>query len=433
MTSQPHGGRLILTGMVLIDGTGGPPVHDASVVVEGDRIGAVVRGTEAVPGEPGDHVVHMPGFTVLPGLVDAHVHLLSNAGRHPQDVHLWNVVTPVEEQTLHAAANARKALAAGVTTLRDTAGSWPEVSVRNAVADGILDGPRILASGMVGMTAGHADMFAPAALRERLWQPADGADECRKRVREYARMGVDLVKICTSGGTLSVGDKTEWRNYTDAEVHAIVDEAHGLGLAVAAHAHTARGIRVALEAGIDTLEHGSGLDDELIELMLTAGTVLCPTLSISERMLTHGRALGLPAESIAKAEHLAPLRRAAVRRAYTSGVSIIAGTDSGNTLPFGAHARELQLLHDHVGMTPMEAIVAGTSAAANALGIGAETGTVESGKCADLLIVRGDPLADLTVLQNRENLATVLRAGVPFDPNASALIHLPSVPGEFAC
>ncbi|MFB6679538.1 amidohydrolase family protein [Streptomyces sp. NPDC056390] len=432
MTSQPHGGRLILTGMVVIDGTGGPPVHDATVVVEGDRISSVVRGA-AMPGDPKDKVVYVPGATVMPGLVDAHVHLLSNAGRSPQDVHLWNVVTPIEEQTLHAAANARKALASGVTTLRDTAGSWPEVSVRNAVADGVLDGPRILASGMVGMTAGHADMFAPAALRERLWQPADGVDECRKRVREYARMGVDLIKICTSGGTLSVGDKTEWRNYTDDEVHAIIDEAHGLGLSVAAHAHTTRGIRVALEAGIDTLEHGSGLNEELIELMLKAGTVLCPTLSISEQMLTHGQALGLPEESISKAEHLAPLRRAAVRRAYEAGVPIIAGTDSGNTLPFGTHARELQLLHELVGMTPMEAIVAGTSAAANALGIGAETGSVEPGKCADLLIVRGDPLADLTVLQDRRRLATVLRGGVPFDPNASALTQLSSHSGEFAC
>src|SRR6266700_1482326 len=216
--------RLILRGMVLIDGTGAPPIPDASVLIEGDRIAGVTR--DSVPSQPSDRVLTVPGATVLPGLIDAHVHLLSYAGRGHQHVHLWNVTTPIEEQTLHAAANARTALLSGVTTLRDTAGSWPEVSVRRAVEAGVLPGPRILASGLVGMTAGHGDMFAPAAMRDRLWPTADGPDECRKRVREYARMGVDLIKICTSGGTLSVGDRTEWRNYTDAEIDAIVDEAH---------------------------------------------------------------------------------------------------------------------------------------------------------------------------------------------------------------
>lgn len=407
--------RTVLTVLTLIDGTGAAPVANASVAIEGDRISAV-----GVSPEPGDRVRELAGCTVLPGLIDAHVHLLSYAGCGQRDVHLWNVVTPIEEQTLHAAANARTALLSGVTTVRDTAGSWPEVSVRRAIADGAMLGPRVVASGMVGMTAGHADLFAPAALRDRLWPTADGVDECRKRVREYARMGVDLIKICTSGGTLSVGDRTEWRNYTEAEVRTIVDEAHALGLPVAAHAHTAAGIRTALEAGVDTLEHGSSLDAELIELMLRTGAALCPTLSISEHMLTSGRARGLPAETMAKAERLAPVRRAAVRAAYEAGVPIIAGTDSSNTLPFGAHARELQLLCEHAGMSPLAAIVAATSGAARALGIGAETGSIEPGKCADLLIVRGDPLADLTLLQDRRNLVAVLRAGVPIDPRTAA-------------
>lgn len=410
--------RLILTGMALIDGTGKPPVPDASLVIDGGRIDSIGQVTP----RPGDQVITIRGGTVLPGLIDAHVHLLSHAGPGRQDVHLWNVITPIEEQTLHAAANAQRALRSGVTTLRDTAGSWPEVSVRRAIDAGILPGPRILASGMVGMTAGHADMFAPAALRDRPWPTADGVDECRKRVREYARMGVDLIKICTSGGTLSIGDRTEWRNYTEAEVHTIVDEAHALGLSVAAHAHTATGIRVALEAGVDTLEHGSGLDAELIELMLRTGAALCPTLSISEHMLSNGRARGLPEATMAKAERLAPVRRAAVQAAYRAGVPIIAGTDSSNTLPFGNHARELQLLHEIVGMSPLEAIGSATSGAAKALGIGDETGSLEPGKAADVLIVRGDPLTDLTIL--RDHLVTVLRAGVPVDP---------STLGDFVC
>ena len=411
-------GRLILTGMPLIDGTGKPPLPDGTLVIADGRIDSIGPFQR----QPGDQVITVPGATVLPGLIDAHVHLLSHAGPGKQDVHLWNVVTPIEEQTLHAAANAQRALRSGVTTLRDTAGSWPEVSLRRAIDAGILPGPRILASGLVGMTAGHADMFAPAALKDRLWPTADGVDECRKRVREYARMGVDLIKICTSGGTLSVGDRTEWRNYTEAEIRTIVDEAHALGLAVAAHAHTPNGIRAALEAGIDTLEHGSSLDDELIELMLRTGAALCPTLSISEHMLTHGRERGLPEATLAKAQRLAPIRRAAVRAAYRAGVPIIAGTDSSNTLPFGRHAHELQLLHEIAGMSPLEAIGSATSGAARALGIGDDTGSLEPGKAADVLIVRGDPLADLTVLQ--DHVVAVLRAGVPVDP---------STLGEFGC
>jgi imidazolonepropionase-like amidohydrolase len=409
--------RTVLAKVNLVDGAGGPPLPNATVIVEGDRISAAT--TAPVAGQPGDQVFVLPDTTVLPGLIDAHVHLLSHAGRRKADVHLWNVVTAVEEQTLHAAANAREALRSGFTTVRDTAGSQPEVAVRQALAERVLDGPRILTSGMVGMTAGHADMFAPATMRDRLWPTADGVDECRKRVREYARMGVDFIKICTSGGTLSVGDKTEWRNYTAAEVDAIVDEAHGLGLRVAAHAHTTAGIRTALEAGVDTLEHGSSLDADLIQRMVRAGTVLCPTLSISDYMLTTGRQRGLSDEIMAKAERLGPIRRAAVRAAYEAGVAIIVGTDSSNTMPFGSHARELELLHDQIGMTARETIVAATSVAATALGIGAETGSVEPGKCADLLVVEGDPVADLGVLQDRRRLLTVFRAGVPFDPHAS--------------
>jgi imidazolonepropionase-like amidohydrolase len=260
-----------------------------------------------------------------------------------------------------------------------------------------------------------------------MWATADGADECRKRVREYARMGVDLIKICTSGGTLSLGDKTEWRNYTDAEIDAIVDEAHALGLRVAAHAHTRTGITAALVAGVDTLEHGSDLDEDLVELMLGQGTFLCPTLSISEFMTEHGRQRGLVAEQLDKAELLRERRLMSVRRAHRAGVRIIAGSDSSNTMRFGNHARELVLLHEQIGMTPAEVLVAATSAAAEALGLGSRTGTVASGMWADLLLVDGDPLADLSVLTDRRRLRAVFREGRAIDPNAAD-----AVPGALA-
>lgn len=386
---------MIFQGGPVIDGSGRPPLLDHSVVVTGDTIEAVVPD-HAVRATGADEVFDLAGRTLLPGLIDAHVHLLSSAGARRGHVHLWNVVTPVEEQTLHAAANARAALRAGVTTVRDAAGARAEVAVKRAVADGVVEGARVVVAGFVGMTAGHGDLMTPAALTDRLFPTADGVDECRKLVREYARIGVDWIKICTSGGTLSLGDEGEWRNYTRAEVDAIVDEAHALGKRVAAHAHTARGIRVAVEAGVDTIEHGSGIDEKLAALMLEHGTVLCPTLSIAEYTRLHGAERGLPEESLRKGRELYERRLAAVRTAHEAGVPIIMGTDSNNTLPFGRHADELRLLHELIGLTTDEAIVAATSAAARALGL--RTGAIAPGHLADLLVVDGDPRADLGVL-----------------------------------
>lgn len=401
---------LALTGATLIDGTGAAPQAGMTVVVEGRTIAAVAPDHQAtVP--PDCARYDLTGKTLLPGLIDGHVHLLAYAGSGHQDVHLWNVLTFIEEQTLHAAANARRALLAGVTTVRDMAGSRPEIAVKHAVDGFIIDGARVVASGFVGMTAGHGDMFCPAAIDRRLWQPADGPDECRKLIRRYVRDGVDLIKLCTSGGVLSIGDKSEWRNYTTAETLAIVDEAHALGKRVAAHAHTRAGIRQALEAGVDTLEHGSSLDDELIELLLERGTRLCPTLAITEYLLTQGAARGVPAASLDKARALRVGQLEGLRKAHRAGVPIFMGTDSCNTFAFGAHAWELELLHTHLGLSPMEALVAATASAAEALGLGEQTGAIAPGRWADLLVVDGDPLADLRVLQQPERLLGVFRDG----------------------
>ena len=397
-----------LKGATLIDGTGKPPLQNATVVVDGRQIADVGNEISIPDGVP---VYDVRGNTVMPGLIDGHVHLLSYAGEKQQDIHMWNVLTFEEEQTIHAAGNAIKALNAGVTTVRDMAGSRPEISVKHAMDDFILPGARVVSAGFVGMTAGHGDMFVPPNIPRRLWRSADGPDECRKRVREYARDGSDLIKICTSGGTLSMGDKAEWRNFTMEETRVIVDEAHALDMRVAAHAHTRSGIRQALEAGVDTIEHGSSLDDELVELMLKKGAWLCPTLSIGEFVLLHGEKRGIPAANLEKSRVISQRRHEAVRTAFQAGVPIFAGTDSCNTMPFGTHALELELLQRHVGMTAREAIVAATCAAAQALGLGDKTGTVEAGKWADLLVVDGDPLEDLKILQDQTKLLAVFRDG----------------------
>ena len=289
------------------------------------------------------------------------------------------MLTFIEEQTLHAAANARIALQHGVTTVRDMAGSRPEIAVKHAVDDFVIDGARVVCSGFVGMTAGHGDMFCPANIDHRLWEPVDGPVACRKLVRRYARDGSDLIKICTSGGVLSVGDRSEWRNFTMEETLAIVDEAHALGMRVAAHAHTRSGIRQAIEAGVDTLEHGSDLDDDLIELMLERGVRLCPTLAISEYILSCGEQRGVPPASMEKARVMQARRAESVRSAYLAGVPIFMGTDSCNTFAFGRHAWELELMCRVLGMSSDEAIVAATSAAAEALDLGDRTGRVEAG------------------------------------------------------
>lgn len=399
---------IALTNARIIDGTGAQPLDGATLVIEGRTIQGAGIGIP-VPGDASTY--DLGGLTVLPGLIDGHVHLRAYAGHGKADVHLWNVTTFIEEQTLHAAGNALRALHAGVTTVRDMAGGRPEVSLKHAIDDGVLPGARVIASGFVGMTAGHGDMFCPAAVDHRLWPPADGVDACRKLVRQYARDGLDLIKICTSGGVLSVGDKNEWRNYTFEETLAIVDEAHALGMRVAAHAHTRSGIRQALEAGVDTLEHGSSLDAELIELMLERGTWLCPTLAIVEYILRSGRARGVPEESLAKADAMRANRLESVRAAYAAGVPIFMGTDSCNTFPFGDHAWELELMQRQLGMSAMDAIVAATRSAAEALAIGDLTGTLTPGKRADLLVIDGDPLSDLTLLRDESAIVAVFQNG----------------------
>lgn len=399
-----------ICGATLIDGLGGPPLASATVLVHAGKIAGV--GCSDDVELPSDVPVYdATSKTLMPGLIDGHVHLRSYAGTGHQDVHLWNVLTFIEEQTLHAAANAITALESGVTTVRDMAGGRLEISVKHVMDAGILPGARVIASGFVGMTAGHGDMFVPPAIEQRMWPPVDGVDACRKLIRQYARDGVDLIKICTSGGVLSLGDRSEWRNYTMEETQAIVDEAHALGKPVAAHAHSRAGIEQALTAGVDTLEHGTHLDDELIEMMVERRTWLCPTLAIGDFILTHGAERGVPAESLAKSRETDGVRQESMRRAYQAGVRIFMGTDSCNTMAFGGHARELELMQQRIGMTPMETIVAATASAAEALKIGDQTGTISCGKSADLLVVDGDPLADIAILQDRDRLLGIVRDG----------------------
>jgi imidazolonepropionase-like amidohydrolase len=402
--------ELALVGGKLIDGNSGAPLDNSVVLIRDREILAV--GPRSDVGIPdGAHVYDVGGETVLPGLIDAHVHLRSYAGTEHSDFYLWGQSTFVEEQILHAAANARRALQAGFTTLRDCAGARVEIAVKHAADQQLLDSARVIVAGFVGMTGGHGDLFAPPAMRERPFVTADGPDECRKLVRAYARDGVDWIKICTSGGVLSLGDESDWRNYTLEEICVIVDEAHALGKRVAAHAHTRAGIRQALDGGVDSIEHGSSMDAELIRRILDQGTWVCPTLAVSEQISAHGRERGLPEAVLAKNALVRDSRLESHKAAVAAGVRLFLGTDTSSILPFGHHAWELELLVSLLGVEPMRALQMGTRDAAEAIGLGSKCGVLEAGRWADVLVVHGDPLVDIRLLQRAESILAVFRDG----------------------
>lgn len=351
-----------------------------------------------------------PTLTVIPGLIDTHVHLVGDAGPGSPDFLTWPLVTRPEEQVLHALANARAALAAGVTTLRDLAANDVQFSLRRAIDAGIVEGPRLQAFGMVGMTAGHADMFTPAAVALRT-PTADGPDECRKLVRQYARAGADGIKIATSGGVLSVGDKSAWRNHTRDEIAAIVDEAHALGMRVAAHAHTEDGIRIALEERVDSLEHATLISAELACAAVVAGVTVAPTILIND-VIAVGRA-GVSSEQAAKARELVERRDALLLEAAGLGVDFVLGTDAnGHHVAFGDQLAEVRRMAELFGWTAARALESATSRAAAAIGRASDLGRVSPGYLADFVVLDSRPAEDVAGLAAQHLVAVVSRGRV---------------------
>jgi imidazolonepropionase-like amidohydrolase len=349
-------------------------------------------------------------LSIIPGLIDTHVHLVGHAGHGSADFLTWPLVTRPEEQTLHGLANARTALRTGVTTVRDLSADDIQFSLRRAIEQGVVDGPRMQAHGMVSMTAGHGDLFIPPAfpLRKLL---ADGPDECRKLVRHWARAGADGIKIATSGGVLSVGDKSAWRNYTGAEIDAIVDEAHALGLRVAAHAHTADGIDAAIRHGVDSIEHGTLLTGEQASLIAAAGITVAPTLLINDRIAAGEN--GVSPEQAEKAGELVGRRDALFRAAADAGVEFVLGTDAnGHHVRFGDQMEEVRLMASIFGWTPARALESATSRAARTLGASGTLGVLAPGAAADFVVLDGRPWEDIAELDVSRIVAVVSRGRV---------------------
>ena len=364
----------------------------------GDRIEAVGTVEDAAE----------PELCVIPGLVDTHVHLVGYAGEGTADFATWPLVTTRDEQVLHGVAHAQRALRGGVTTVRDLAADDAQVAIRRVFDAGILPGPRVLAHGMVGMTAGHNDLFVPPAFPLR--KPvADGPDECRKLVRTWARAGMDGIKIATSGGVLSIGDRNGWRNQTPAEVEATVDEARALGMRVAAHAHSHAGIQAALDAGVDSIEHATLMSIEQAEAIAARGMTVGPTLLINEAIAAGS--VPVTAQAIEKAAELVAARDELFAAAARAGVRFVLGTDAnGHHVRFGDQMQEVGRMTQVLGMDAETALRSATSLAARSIGLGDRVGTLAAGMGADFLVLRGRPWERIEDLR-LENLVAVVSRG----------------------
>jgi imidazolonepropionase-like amidohydrolase len=399
-TVAQHAPITAIRAGILIDGSGKDPRKQVVILIQGDRI--VDVGSPAIPS--GATVIDLSSETVLPGLIDAHVHLAFRTLGDGDWQHATLTMGPAELSLL-GAAHAEQTLLAGFTTVRNLGtANFEDVALRDAVAAGWSPGPRIVAAGApFGSLGGHCDqtngvapgIFPPVPGPEL--GVADGPEGARRAVRYAVKRGTDVVKICATGGVLSPGDSVGVQQLDRDELEAVVREARMLNRPVAAHAHGTAGIKAAVRAGVTSIEHGSMLDSEAVALMRQRGTWLVPTLSAVERgeqMLKSG---GLPPDMAAKARRVVAAAYGSFARAAAAGVRIALGTDAG-VVRHGSNGRELTLMVRH-GLTPMQAIVAGTGNAAELLGLAHDVGTIAAGKYADIVAVKGDPLQDVSLLE----------------------------------
>lgn len=398
----------------LFDATSDAIKTNMVIVVEGDRIQKVgSAGDIKVPA--GANVIDLSQATVLPGLIDCHTHLGARADRYDE---IYNFKDTPFQSAFAGVINARKTLEAGFTTVRDV-GSLPflAVDLRNSINDGFISGPRIVASGPgISITGGHGDLnnYAPQVRvmmfpEERDYGIADGVDQIRHVVRAQVKYGVDVIKILATGGVLSKGDNPGAPQYTYEELKAAADEAHMAGRRIAAHAHGTEGIKNAIRAGIDTIEHSSLIDEEGIRLAKEHGTYLDFDIYNDDYILGKARDFHIPEEFVEKEKKIGRLQRENFAKAFHAGAKMIFGTDAG-VYPHGDNAKQFFYMVKF-GMTPAQAIRAATSSAADAINRSADVGTVEAGKFADIIAVDTDPLKDVTAL---EKVAFVMKGGTVY-------------------
>jgi imidazolonepropionase-like amidohydrolase len=401
---------LVRAGHVLDVKTG--KLSDAqTIVVVGDTIKSIAP-TASVTAEAGDAVVDLGGMTVMPGLMDVHTHITMNTDFDPYR----ELTTTDAKQGINGVVNARTTLMAGFTSIRNVgAGDYTDVDLRDAINAGQVAGPHMLVSGpALGITGGHCDdNLLPFQYHQVGDGVADGVAAVQQKVRQNIKYGADLIKVCATGGVLSKGDDPQASQYTLEEMQAIVADAHRLGRKVAAHAHGAQGILWASEAGVDSIEHGSYINDAAIAEMKKRGTYLVPTLYLEDWMLEKGN---LPAFYHQKMVDVIGVAKKNIKHAMEAGVKIALGTDAA-VYPHGLNAHELDVYVNQLGMSPLAALQSATVNAADLMGWSAKTGTLEPGKWADIIGVEKNPMEDVRVLQD---VKFVMKGGVVYKGEGSS-------------
>lgn len=403
--SVPVAARTLVRAGRLLDVKTGRIADAQTIVVVGDSIRAIAP-TATVPAQAGDTVIDLGGMTVLPGLIDVHTHLTMNTDFDPYH----EVISTDAKEAINGVVNARTTLMAGFTTVRNVgAGGFTDVDLRDAINAGQVPGPHMQVSGpLIGITGGHCDNdLLPFKYHATDDGVADGIAAVQHMVRQNIKYGADLIKICATGGVLSKGDDPQASQFTLEEMQAIVADAHRLGRKVAAHAHGAQGILWATLAGVDSIEHGSYINDEAIAEMKKRGTYLVPTLYLEDWMLAYGH---LPAFYRQKMVDVSAVAKSNIKHAMQAGVKIALGTDAA-VYPHGLNAHELDVYVNQLGMTPLAAVQSATVNAADLMGWSAKTGSLEPGKWADLIAVDKNPLEDVRVL---EDVKFVMKAGTVY-------------------
>lgn len=395
---------IILTADAMVDVESGRLIADPVITVEDGEITSVSTGE--APQVDGAEYLDLAGKTILPGLIDMHVHLTSDS-----DLHGYRRLSVSDERAaITGVVNAKTTLMAGFTTVRNVgAGSFGDVALRDAIAEGDIPGPRLFVSGPpIGITGGHCsdNNLLPPEYEASGEGVADGPWAARSKVRYNRKFGVDLIKTCSTGGVLSKGTKVGAPQYTVEELTALVEEARSHGLKVASHAHGAEGIVNALKAGVDTIEHASFIDDEGIRLARENGAFLNMDIYVTEFILGEGEAAGILPESLEKERVVGQTQRDNFRRAHEAGVKMSFGTDAG-VYPHGDNARQLSRMVQF-GMSAAEALRAATYNSAEALGQAGKLGVIAPGASADIIAVEGNPLADVSLL---ESVSFVMKAG----------------------
>jgi imidazolonepropionase-like amidohydrolase len=398
-------GRILIRAGHVLDVRTGNEAADQTIVVTAGAISSIAA-TSATPKNAQDREIDLRSLTVLPGLIDVHTHLTMDTNFDPYH----ELSTSIAKSALIGAHNAKVTLQAGFTSVRNVgAEGFADVDLRDAINSDLVEGPHMQVSGpALGITGGHCDdNLLPFQYHAIGGGVADGVEAVQHKVRENIKYGADLIKICATGGVLSKGDDPQASQYTLEELKAIVADAHRLGRRVAAHAHGAQGILWATQAGVDSIEHGSYMNEEDIAALKSHGTYFVPTAYLVDWIQANGH---LPPFYYQKMLDVSGVAKSNAKRAIAAHVKIALGTDAA-VYPHGMNAHELQVYVEQFGMSPLAAIQTGTLNAADLMGWSEKVGTLEAGKWADIIAVKGDPLRDIKLLQH---VSFVMKSGVVY-------------------